>query len=310
MSRQKDNYSLLLEKLDRFIRKYYYNKIIRGSLFSIAAVTALFLLYNVLEHNFYFNQTGRKFLFFSFILVSGASISAWIIQPLLKYFKLGETLSHDHAAEIIGKHFPAVSDKLLNILQLKKQSSAADTSLIEASINQKSEKIKVFPFRSAIDLRKNRKHLRYALPPFLLLLVLLFAAPSMIKESTKRIIYNNTDFERDLPFNFVIDKDELEVVQYGDYVLDVHVEGDLSPDEVFIELDAFQYRLKKQSSDHFQYVFKNVQKDVDFELYSGFVRSGTNTLSVLEKPNITDFTVSLDYPAYTCLLYTSDAADD
>ena len=37
-----DNYRLLIQKLDHFIRKYYANQIIRGTLYSVALVWALF----------------------------------------------------------------------------------------------------------------------------------------------------------------------------------------------------------------------------------------------------------------------------
>ena len=299
MSKQKDNYALLIEKLDRFIRKFYLNKIIRGTLFTVATITGVFLLYNLLEHQFYFDKGIRKLMFFSFIGLSLMSLFYWVAIPLLKYFRLGKTISHSKAANIIGRHFPNVSDKLLNILQLKSQATQADSSLIEASINQKSEEIKPLPFRSAIDLKNNRQHLKYALPPFLLLLVLLFAAPSLIKDSSKRIINNNTDFERDLPFHLNINKDSLHVIQYDDFDLSVEVSGDVMPEEVFIDIDDFQYRLEKQENNTFSYTFKNVQKDTDFRIFSGFVTTDNQTLDVLEKPNIADFVVKLDYPSYT-----------
>ena len=36
-----------------------------------------------------------------------------------QYFRLGQLISHEQAANIIGSHFNNVGDKLLNILQLK-----------------------------------------------------------------------------------------------------------------------------------------------------------------------------------------------
>ena len=45
----KDNYSLLIEKLDGFIRKYYINQLLRGALHTVGAVLGLFVLLNVAE---------------------------------------------------------------------------------------------------------------------------------------------------------------------------------------------------------------------------------------------------------------------
>ena len=50
------------------------------------------------------------------------------------------------AAKIIGKHFPEIDDKILNILQLNELSDS-DNLLIQASITQKTENIKSFSFR-------------------------------------------------------------------------------------------------------------------------------------------------------------------
>ncbi len=296
----KDNYQLLIEKLDRFTRKYYINQLIRGSLYSVALILALFIVLNVLEHYFYFDTSVRKLLFYSFIGTSALSLIFWVFTPLLHYFRLGKIISHEHAAQIIGEHFTDVKDKLLNILQLKKQSeNSAQTSLLLASINQKTEEIKPIRFRSAINLNQNRKYLRYALPPLLLLLVLLFAAPSMIKESTSRLINNNTKYERDAPFHFIIEKEDLSVVQFSDYLLKVEIEGELLPDEVFIDIDNYHYRLTKDQANQFSYKFSNVQKATDFQLFSSGVTSDEYTLDVLKKPNILGFDVSLDFPAYT-----------
>ncbi len=295
-----NNYNLLIQKLDTFIRKYYLNKFVRGLLFSVALVFGLFLAFTVLEHYFYFGQNVRKMFFFAFLLSSIAGVSYWVINPLVRYFNLGKNLSHHKAAEIIGSHFPDVKDKLINILQLKSQSSlASNSALIEASINQKTEKIKLIPFKSAIDISKNKQYLKYALPPFMLLLVILFAAPSIIKDSTHRIINNNKDFEREAPFSFLMSQEDLSVIQFEDYVLNVTTEGSLIPEDIFIELDNFQYRLQKTDNNTFQYIFKNVQKDTKFNLFSGFVKSIPSTLKVLKKPNLINFSLSLDYPRYT-----------
>lgn len=300
MAANKDSYQLLIEKLDQFIRKYYVNQLIRGFLYSVALILALFLIFNVLEYNFYFDKGVRKGLFYSFIGASSLALIGWVFLPLLRYFRLGSVISHEQAADIIGDHFGNVKDKLLNVLQLKQQiGEVSNADLILASIDQKSEEINPVPFRSAIDLSKNRKYLRYALPPLLLLLVILFAAPSIIKDSTKRIINNNQEFEREAPFSFKLENDELRVKQFEDFPLTVTVEGEALPNEVFITIDNYQYRLNKENANTFSYRFSNVQKETEFNLFSSGVESEDFTLDVLLKPNITGFDIDLDFPSYT-----------
>jgi len=297
---KKDNYQLLIEKLDQFIRKYYVNQLIRGFLYSMAVILVLFLAFNLLEYYYYFSSPVRKGLFYSFIGTSALAFTGWVLLPLMRYFRLGGIISHAQAASIIGDHFTDVKDKLLNVLQLKEQSNSSQQELILASINQKSAEISPVPFKSAIDLSNNRKYLRYALPPLLMLLVILFAAPSIIKEGTNRLYNNDTEFKRDDPFHFTLeDSEEMKVVQYEDYPVTVKVDGEVLPNEVFIDVDNYQYRLTKVDANTFTYRFSNVQKDTEFKFFASGVNSDDYELDVLLKPNITGFDVNLDYPAYT-----------
>ncbi len=300
MAQIKDNYQLLIEKLDQFIRKYYVNQLIRGSLYSLALMLVLFLGLNFLEYHYYFKPGVRQGLFWSFVGVSAVALTGWVLIPLMHYFRLGQLISHEKAALIIGDHFADVKDKLLNVLQLRNQAdNALSRDLILASINQKSDEIKPVPFQSAIDLSQNRRYMRYVLPPLLLLIVLLFAAPSLITDSTKRLVKYNSEFERPAPFSFILEEENPEVIQFGEYPLTVKVEGDVLPNEVFINVDNIQYRLQKEDNSTFTYRFSNVAKDTDFKLFSSGIESKEYTLAVLKKPNITGFEVKLNYPDYT-----------
>ncbi|MFT5747190.1 MAG: hypothetical protein ACI920_002572 [Saprospiraceae bacterium] len=296
----KDNYQLLIEKLDGFIRKYYANQMIRGALYFTALVLVLFLGLNFLEHYYYFGSGTRTTLFYSFVGISALAFIGWILMPMSQYFRLGKVISHEKAASIIGEHFGDVKDKLLNVLQLRSQAeSSTNRELVLASINQKSDKIKLVPFKNAIDFSQNKRYLRYALPPLMLLLVVLFAAPSLIKDSTARLLAHGEEFERPAPFHFSLENDDLTVVQYEDYPLTVKVDGEVLPNEVFIDVDNYQYRLTKVDANTFTYRFANVQKETDFKLFSSGVNSADFELKVLKKPNILGFEVKLNYPNYT-----------
>lgn len=297
---QRDNYSLLIEKLDAFIRKFYVNQLLRGSLYTVGAVLGLFILLNVLEYYFYFSTGVRTAMLWSFGLLSAAALYKWVALPLMHYFHLGKLISHEQAAQIIGNHFGDVKDKLLNILQLKQQASnnAIYADLINASINQKSNEIKLVPFQAAIDLQKNRKYLRYALPPVLMLLFLLLGAPNILREGTMRLWNSTKKFEKPAPFRFRVETNDLKAVQFSDFVLKVGVEGQALPNEMFIEVGNVQYRLTKDAADQFSYTFSNVQQDTEFRLFAGGVESDDYTLTVVRRPSIVSFNVKLAFPEY------------
>ena len=98
------SYNSLLERLDKFIRKYYTNQLIRGAIFSAVYVLAFFLAINLLEYFFYLPSALRKILFFGFILSSAAFTANFFLVPLLHYYRLGKIISYEQAAQIIGTH--------------------------------------------------------------------------------------------------------------------------------------------------------------------------------------------------------------
>ena len=294
------SYDLLIQKLDAFIRKYYLSALIRGTLLTVGLVGIVFLVFSLGENYFYFGKAGRKMLFYGFLALSGFSLYRWVITPLLQYFRLGRQISHEQAAVIVGRHFPDVEDKLLNILQLHRQLEVQpDTPLLLAGIEQKTVALRPVPFPAAVDLSVNRRYLKYALPPLLLLLVLLVAAPGLIREPASRIIANDREFEKPAPFRFILPADKLQVVQYGDYELNVRTEGRVAPQDLFIAIGEFQYRMQRVDDQTFSYTFSNVNTDQTFRLFSGDVESRDLVLEVLAKPVIGRFEVVLDYPDYT-----------
>jgi hypothetical protein len=113
----------------------------------------------------------RTALFWGTVVAVALVIGKFIAIPLMKLFRLGEVISHAEAARIVGTHFSEVKDKLLNTLQLREMaaSQAQQSDLIDAAIAQRSRELGPVPFVNAIDLRRNTRYLRYALPPLALL---------------------------------------------------------------------------------------------------------------------------------------------
>lgn len=295
------NYHILIGKLDEFIRKYYRNQLIRGGIYALSSLIAFYLLAAVAEYFAHFGTSVRTALFWAYIIINTAILAKFFIIPLAALWKIGKVITHKQAADIIGRHFTNVKDKLINTLQLKElaQESTANRQLIEASINQKIEELKPIPFKTAIDLRKNRKYLKYALVPLAAVLLLLVAAPSVIREPTNRIIRHSTYFEKPAPFTLVIENQELKTIQQEDFLLDVKVIGDQVPENVFIEMENGRFRLQKKSTVSFSHKFKNIITDTKFRLVADKYSSAEYTLKVIPKPIILNFDAEIVYPAYT-----------
>ena len=296
----KDNYVLLIGKIDTFIRKYYLNNLLRGLIFLGAGLFTAYVVITVGEYFLNFNTAFRTFLFYFFILLN-LGLIAWLIIPsLLAWLKLGKTITHDQAAEIIGQHFNDVSDKLLNTLQLKKlaDDSQEHRELIEASIDQKIETLKPVRFPSAINIRENSKYLKWVVFPFAVICIIALAAPSILTESTKRLIRHNEYFAPVAPFKFVVLNHSLSVVQGEDLKLDLKLEGDKLPADVYIETANNTFKLDKENISRFHYQFSNLQKNTIFHLSGNGFTSSAYEVKVNLKPSLLHFDVDLNYPAY------------
>ncbi len=294
-------YNSLVTKLDKFIRKYYTNQLIRGAIFSAVYILAFFLAINLLEYYFYLSTGMRKVLFYGFILSSAGFAANFFLVPLLHYYRLGKIISYEQAAQIIGIHFTEIKDKLLNILQLHGAAANSESQLLLAAIDQKAVELKPIDFAFAVDLSKNKKYLKYLAPPLLLFLFIIIAAPNVIKEGTKRLYHNNTYYEKEAPFQFVIQNKNLQALQFENFNLEVKIEGDVLPNEVQLA-DATTKNvvtLKKKDKNLFTYEFVNLQKSTGFQLSANGFHSKEYTLDVVAKPIVASFEVACDYPAYT-----------
>ena len=296
-----NNYELLIQKLDEFIRKYYKNLLIRGLILFVALFGLFYLVTALAEYFGRFDTVTRTVIFYTYVGLNLVILWRLILYPLARLFRLGKVISHYQAAEIIGRHFPEVSDKLLNTLELKRLEEGLPTGsdLIRASIDQKIEKLRPVPFRAAIDSRTNLRYLRYALPPVFILLLLIIAAPAVITEPTERIVRHNVYFEEPLPFSISVLNEELEAVQQEDFTLRVGVTGDALPEEVFIETGNNTFKLQRKSPSTFSYTFRNINENSRFRLVADRYRSPEYIVRVIPRPIVLNFQISADYPAYT-----------
>ncbi|MEN0054463.1 MAG: hypothetical protein AAGC65_12385 [Mucilaginibacter sp.] len=295
-----ENYEVLIGKINIFIRKYYFNSFLRGLIFLGAGLFTAYVVITLSEYFGNFNTVLRTVLFYFFILLN-AGLICWLILPsLLSWLKLNRSLTHDEAAEIIGRHFHDVNDKLLNTLQLKKLAAADEKhrALIEASIDQKIEALKPVSFPSAINIRENTKYLKWVLVPLAVIVVLAFAAPSILTESTKRLIRHNEYFAPVAPFKFNVLNKTLSVVQGDDLKLDLKLDGDKLPADVYVETANNTFKLDKENISRFHYLFTNLQQNTTFKLIANGFSSALYTIMVNQKPALLNFDVALTYPAY------------
>ncbi len=294
------NYDLLIQRIDAFIRKYYANQLLRGVLLTAACLLIYILVVGLGEYIFYF-PSWLKITVLTLLAVAGsAAIVLLIVRPLLNMQRLGKVISHEQAAGIIGNHFPEVSDRLLNILQLRNNSdNASSRELIEAGIEQKSAQIAVVPFLKAVDLGKNKKYLPYALPPALILLALFVASPDLFRATSSRLMQPTKDFAPPAPFTFKVANKDFRVGMYDSYTLNVSVSGKELPQTVYVVANGEEIEMQSKGKGSFSYTFAHVSKNIDFYLSAAGYSSEKYNISIIQKPQLEGFEAEVIYPSYT-----------
>ena len=289
--------SQINRKLDSFIRRYYLSALIKGILLFIGFVLLYVLFWGFIEHFFWLPQSGRELVFWAIIAFSSFLFYKLILLPFLKYFSILKGINYEAAARIIGEAFPEIDDRLLNTLQLNKMEK---TDLLLASINQRANELKLFSFENIIKLKENIRYIKYALAPLLIAAPFyLFGKQEVIEDSLKRVVDYNTLYQPPPPFTFRPINDSLAAVEGSVFSLKVGVEGDTYPENIQISYNNEQYYLTKDDLNNFFYDFPPLESAVDFELFSGPVRSSIYRLEVINIPSILTARMSLNYPKYT-----------
>jgi hypothetical protein len=289
---------ILLQKLDAFIKKYYTNELIKGSILSTSIFLSVLLFLSVAEYFGNFEPSVRK-IFFSFILLSFLFVfGKFILIPLIKLFRIGKTISYEEAAIFVGKHFKEVQDKLLNYLQLEKLGQTEQNELILASIEQKTRELSPVPFTSAINFSENKKYLKYLIPVILFFAAVFGYEPSIIKESTARIIRYNEKFDKPLPYVIEIQNSNLTAVQGEDFKLNIKVSGKILPKEVYLVSGDSKFKMKKEAAGSFSFIFNNIQKSVAFSFETPLLTTESYELTVFPRPKINKLQIAFHYPGY------------
>ncbi|MGY5851274.1 hypothetical protein [Salegentibacter sp. F14] len=293
-----DNYYKVKDKLSDFITKYYKNKLLKGTILFSAVGLLYLLLILTIEYFLWLDTSGRKLLFWLFLILEIGLLIYFIVIPLFKLFRLSGGLSEEDASRIIGDHFPEVKDKLLNLLELKKSEHKSD--LLIAGINQKAKMLFPIPFNSAVNYKTSLKYLKWAAFPVIIFLTILITGnSSFLSESYGRVVNFNSEFQPPAPFYFVIVNQKLEVLENRDLTLTVKTIGEVRPEEVSISYNNQNYLLQQVEPGVFEYTFKRLKEDLNFRLSSSSISSSAYNIEVKKIPFLVNLDMRLDYPDYT-----------
>ena len=285
-------------KLQNFIKTFYFNELIKGLLlfFSIGLLYFIFTLF--VEYIFWLEPVYRSLLFWIFIAVEFLLLTKYIVIPFFKLMGLQKGISEKEASSIIGNHFPEVEDKLLNMLQLC--DIDRNSELIEASIEQRSKELLPVPFKKAVDFSKNRKYIKYLIiPVFIWILVYITGNISIFNDSLTRVVHYNTPYSPPAPFSFHVSNESFDVIEGESFRLELEITGNVLPADVKIHFGRESYYVENRGLGRFEFVFSKVIEPLDFYLEANGIESERFRLNCIATPVINNLKMRLEYPLYT-----------
>jgi hypothetical protein len=288
----------LLMRIEEYKRKYYLNRLIKGSIFSAAVILSAFLVFNTLEYFGHFGSTFRTILFFSFLAAFIVSIIFWVIKPLIFLYGREKPLSNEQAADQIGRYFPEVGDKLVNTLQLTQSLDGEQNELLLASINQKSKQLGFLKFADAIKINENRKYLKFAALPAGAIILILMLYPAFFSKSTERIVNFKNEYQEEAPFTFFLDNKKLQAFKNEDFTVNLTLQGNTIPESVYLMHNDRKLKMETVDKRHYTYTFSKVQQNFDFKFEAAGFKSAEYEIEIINRPSLAFFDVNLKYPNY------------
>ncbi len=288
----------LQKGIDAYKNKYYKNILLKGSILTAICLVSAFLLFTTLEYFGNLNQTLRAGLFYSFLGIGLFSLVFWVLKPIAILSHKVWQFSNESAAKQIGRFFPEVSDKLLNVLQMQ-QVKYGSRELLQASIGQKASQMIHIRFADAIRYESNRRYFGYFVVLLGLLILIGLFAPSFFSESTERILNYDQAYTPKAPFSFVLQNKDFKTFRNENYEVKLHLTGSVMPSEVFLLTDNGR-KIKMESTERglYAYTFNQVQKNFQFQFEAAGFSSIPYKIEVFERPNLSNFSVYLSYPKY------------
>jgi hypothetical protein len=292
-----ENKTLIYDKLEAFIKKFYTNELLKGLIFFVG-LGLLYLLFTLfVEYFLWLKPMGRTILFWTFIAVELFLLFRFILFPVFKLLKLQKGINYEEASAIIGNHFTEVSDKLTNFLQLS--NDANQSELLLASIEQKAKSLQPVPFGNAINFNKNRKYLPLAIIPILFFAFFYISGNSkIISQSLNRVVHFKEQFLPPAPFEFVILNKNLQTEQNKDFILKVKTQGKVIPENAMIFIGDESYFMERNATGEFQFKIEKPISNLSFHVEANEVASEEYELAVITVPSIANFEMVLNFPSY------------
>jgi len=262
--------------------------------------TVFWMVITYFEYVLWLNESWRLTLFILFLVVELYLLYRYIAVPLLYLFKIRDGIDNRAASQLIGKHFPNVDDKLLNLLELSENQKKSD--LLMASIEQRASNLGPVPFAEAVNFKDSYRYAKYVLIP-VVLFTFIWITGDVVSffNSHQRVMHYDMAYERPAPFSFQVMNKKLEVLDNQSLTIQVKTVGEVRPDNVQMMVNG-QELLMQRIGEFYEYKFEAPVPEASFYLTANGWNSRSYSINSYRTPTLVDFALKLEYPKYLNLI--------
>ncbi len=280
--------------------------LIFGAVRLLGALLTIWLVLALLEWAFWLPAMVRWAFVGISSLILGALLILGMVLPILRHTGLLPGRDELNLAKQIGRTYPDVGDRLLNLLQLADgHHSQSPEPFVDQAVRRLGEPIRDLDFTGIATWTPTKTWSRWAAIPLLSLIVLLLAAPGPFRQATHRITHPGTTFEREAPYALAVSPGDTRLIIGGDLTVLVSLTGD-APEEAPLletivdgELRSRFVNLSADSSGAYRHDWTNIRYPFRYRVSTTLVTTPWYTVSLIERPLVQQLNVRLTYPSYS-----------
>jgi predicted transcriptional regulator len=293
-------------RLRATLRRITFSQLLTGLLLILSLLASVWLLLVAIEAGFWLNTSPRTMLFWAFVALGIGGIAWFVGVPLLRLLGILPRESVEETAKRVGRRFPNVEDRLVNLLQLSSDKhSEAPNPLLEGAVQMLSRQVVDVPFEKVEDFKKPMKASRWLLVPIVGLAAFMTFAPKAFLSASERLLSPGKTFEKPALFHFSVSPGSTKVVKGASLPLTANTRGRLMPIRATLELGNLNedqtnmLALTADSSGAFKHLLNNIRQPMRYRFMADGITTDWYNIEVMDRPAIKNLQVSVAPPSYS-----------
>ena len=318
-------YTELLSRLAALRRRRESVALAVGIASGLTVVVIVTLAAIVMEMLGHFPIVGRTWLFWSALMLAVAGFFGFALSPMLVRFGFRNRATDDELAAKIGQHYPTVSDRLVNVLQLMRPLAPAlsfaksdvqigSPSFALAAFSNTYQDARGFDFNAIVDERPLRRSVLVFFLSLTIGAACFIGARDEMLAASSRLEHFRTFYQKPAPFTFIIIPGDAHVMRGDSVIVYIATRGE--------QLKQIHLRTREEGQKDFDAITLNaVQFDSAWARATGYkagftyaihaehpleyfveareIESEHYQISVLDHPIVRSLNVEVDPPTYT-----------